>query len=290
MSRYIYSIVRCLPDPRTGEFVNIGAIAGDPTTGDWSLRQLSNLQRVRRFVDRPILETATGCLLKLYDEIERHQAALLEDTGEPLGEDWLERLHRDHRNIVQFSAPAPVIANDAQEALAFVFEHLIVDPVESPKHRSVTRHALQSQMRKAYQEAHLDERLVRAKVQLHVGAKLQSAMDFAIANGRVVQLTQTWSFRLAQVDEVPDRVKSWGYALGRFRDGEDARVVDALGNVSRIARDVDLEVVIAPPETPEETKAYEEAEQVFKNLGAEIHSSEDVAAISTKAAELAQSL
>ncbi|MFG1705884.1 DUF3037 domain-containing protein [Nonomuraea sp. M3C6] len=290
MSRYLYSIVRCLPDPKTGEFVNIGAIAGDPATGDWSLRQLSNLQRVRRFVDRPILETATGCLLKLYDEIERNQAALLEDAGEPLGEDWLDRLHHDYRNVVQFSAPAPVIADDAQDALAFVFDHLIVDPVESPKHRSVTRHALQSQLRKAYQEANIADHLVRSKVQLHVGARLQSPMDFAIANGRAVQLTQTWSFRLAQVDEVPDRVKSWGYAIGRFRDGEDARVVDAFGNVSRIAPDVDLEVVIAPPETPEEIKAYEEAEQVFENLRAEVHASQDVGAISARAAELARSL
>ncbi|GAA2204015.1 hypothetical protein GCM10009850_001350 [Nonomuraea monospora] len=289
MSRYIYSIVRCLPDPKTGEFVNIGAIAGDPTTGDWSLRQLSNLQRVRRFVDRPVLETATGCLLRLYDEIERNQAALVEDTGEPLGEDWLYRLHHDYRNIVQFSAPAPVIANDAHEALAFVFEHLIVDPVESPRHPSVTRHALQSQMRKAYQDANIAEHLVRTKVQLHVGAKLQSSMDFAIANGRVLQLTQTWSFRLTQVDEVPDRVKSWGYAIGRFRDGEEARVVDALGNVSLITPDVDLEVVIAPPETPAETKAYEEAEQVFENLGAKVHSSQEVGAVSAKAAELARS-
>ncbi|MEV0821135.1 DUF3037 domain-containing protein [Nonomuraea rubra] len=169
MSYYIYSIVRCLPEPRTGEFINIGAIAGDPTTGDWSLRRLSNLRRVRRFVDRPILKTATGCLLKLYDEIERNQAALLEDGGEPLSEDWLDRLHRDYRNIVQFSAPARVIANDAQEALAVVFEQLIVDPPESPEHRSVTRLALQSHMRRAYREAGIAEHLVRAEVQLHVG-------------------------------------------------------------------------------------------------------------------------
>ena len=39
MGRYVYSLVRCVPDPRTGEFVNVGAIAGDPFTGDWSVRQ-----------------------------------------------------------------------------------------------------------------------------------------------------------------------------------------------------------------------------------------------------------
>ena len=49
MSRYLYSIIRCLPDPQTGEFVNVGVIAGDPATGDWAVRRLSNIERIRRF-------------------------------------------------------------------------------------------------------------------------------------------------------------------------------------------------------------------------------------------------
>ena len=38
--RYVFSLVRCVPNPRTGEFVNVGAIAGDPESEDWSVRQV----------------------------------------------------------------------------------------------------------------------------------------------------------------------------------------------------------------------------------------------------------
>jgi hypothetical protein len=43
--RYVYSVVRYVPNPASGEFVNIGVIAGSDETGDWSLRQAGNQRR-----------------------------------------------------------------------------------------------------------------------------------------------------------------------------------------------------------------------------------------------------
>ncbi|MGI5269235.1 DUF3037 domain-containing protein [Nonomuraea sp. CA-218870] len=106
MSRFVYSIVRCLPDPHTGEFVNIGAVAVDPLAGRWAVRQLSDTDRIRKFVGGPALEAATSCLLALGEKSDQNQAALMEDEAEPLGEDWLAKPHRDHRNVAQFSEPA----------------------------------------------------------------------------------------------------------------------------------------------------------------------------------------
>ncbi|MFC3983010.1 DUF3037 domain-containing protein [Streptosporangium jomthongense] len=290
MSRYVYSIVRCLPDPRTGEFVNVGAVAGDPVTGDWTIRQISNLDRARKFAGTAALETAISQLIHLDEEIDRSRTALLEDHGEPLGEEWLLKLHRDHRNVVQFSEPAPLLAHSAEEALAFVFEHLIIDPVSASKHPSVTKRDLHRDLREAFRAALISEEYIRAKVQIHVGARVHTPVDFAIANGRVVQLTQTWSFRLAQVEDVPLQVKAWGYALERLRRGEDARVIDSLGRTSTISPDVDLQVVIAPPETRKQTEAFEESQQVFDTLYAHVHSLDEVQAVTSRAAELAQAL
>lgn len=289
MSRHVYSIVRCLPDPRTGEFVNIGAIAGDPDTGRWAIRQLSNTERIRRFAGGPALEVATSCLLALGEEIDRSHAAL-EDEGEPLGEGWLARLHRNHRNVVQFSEPAPILAGDPQEALAFVFDHLIIDPVAPSKEPHVTKYDLRRTLREAFRKAPIREDLVRAKVEIFVGQRVHAPVDFAIANGRAVQLTQAWSFQLAQVEDVPMKVKAWGYALERLRRGEEARVIDSVGQTSTINSDVDLHVVIAPPQTRQQREAFQEAQQVFQNLSADIHDLSDVTAVTTKAAELAQML
>ena len=44
---YFFSMLRFVPDPARGEFVNIGAIAGDEETQDWELRLISNLKRAR---------------------------------------------------------------------------------------------------------------------------------------------------------------------------------------------------------------------------------------------------
>ncbi|WP_066373872.1 DUF3037 domain-containing protein [Herbidospora mongoliensis] len=290
MSRYVYSIVRCLPDPRTGEFVNVGAIAGDPVTGDWSYRQLSNLERARKFAGRPAVEVVLGSLLDLDEQIDRHKEALRQDRGQLIPDNWLDRLHHDHRNVVQFSAPAPILADSAEDALAVIFEHMLIDPVATARQHSVTRYDLQRTMRQAFQRAEIPEDFVRPRVQIYVGEKLHSPVDFAIANGRVVQLSQAWSFRLAQVDEVPLRIKAWGYALQRLRSGDTARVIDSAGRVSEIDQHVDLQVMIAPPETSEQVAAFEEAQQVFRDVDAEVHLPAEVDELGLKAAELARRL
>ncbi|WP_436760424.1 DUF3037 domain-containing protein [Streptosporangium sp. V21-05] len=65
MSRYIYSIVRCLPDPRTGEFVNVGAVAGDPDTGDWAVRRLSNTDRIKKFAPPAAINVTDRFMVRL---------------------------------------------------------------------------------------------------------------------------------------------------------------------------------------------------------------------------------
>jgi hypothetical protein len=82
-------------------------------------------------------------------------------------------------------------------------------------------------------------------------------------------------------------VKAWGYALGRLRDGSDeARVVDSAVHASIVDRSIDLAVVIAPPKTPVQERVYDEAHTVFKQVGAQIDTLENVDAVGARAAEL----
>lgn len=128
LRRYVYSVVRCLPAPRTGEFVNVGAIAGDPASGDWAYRHLDTTERVRRFAGQSALAVALDYLRDLGERIDHSNAALRQGRSGSLPHNWLERLHRDHRNVVQFSIPAPVLADNSEEALAFVFAHVLAVP------------------------------------------------------------------------------------------------------------------------------------------------------------------
>ncbi|MEU6716025.1 DUF3037 domain-containing protein [Nonomuraea sp. NPDC046802] len=289
MSRYLYSIVRCLPDPRTGEFVNFGAIAGNPETGDWSIRQLSKVDRIRKFAGTQALEAAASFLFEVDAEIDQSRSGL-EEGLDPLGEKWLHDMHRNHRNVVQLSMPAPILADSAEEALEIVFTHLIIDPITEPRERPVTKYDLNRELRQAYCQAHVAESFVRPRAQIHIGAHVHSSIDFAVANGHTVQLTQAWSFRRAQLDDVSQQVKAWAYAMERLRGGEEARVVDTQNRISTIAHDVDLQVVIATPTTPEQVAAYDEAEQVFAGLNADVHPLEHVEAVGRRAAQLISNL
>ncbi|GAA0430547.1 hypothetical protein Acor_46260 [Acrocarpospora corrugata] len=285
MSRYIYSIVRCLPDPRTGEFMNVGAVVGDPVTGDWAIRQLSNTDRVRKFAGSSAFGAASEFIFNVGSQIDLSRQAL-EDGREPLGETWLARLHHDHRNVVQLSPPTPMVAQSAIQALDLIFDQMIIDRASESRQPQVTKYHLGRDLREAYRQANIADELVRTRAKIYVGSRVHYDLDFAIANGHAVQLTQTWSFRRKDLDEVSLQVKAWGYAMERLRDGDGARVEDSQGHRSTVDQSVDLQVVVAPPETPEQREVYQEAEEVFGNLHVGVHPVEEVNAIGVRAAEL----
>jgi len=52
----VYSLIRYVPDPARGEFVNVGAIAGSEDAGDWQVRQLQNPARARALGGRLTLD------------------------------------------------------------------------------------------------------------------------------------------------------------------------------------------------------------------------------------------
>lgn len=285
MSRYLYSVVRCVPDPRTGEFVNVGAIAGDPTTGDWLIRQVSNSSRVRKLADPSILAAVHGWIAWVGKQLDDQLILLDEGTGEPLGEDWLESLFQEHRNVVQLSKPAPIVADTSEEALSTVFDQMVIDP--SPRgYKFVTKHRVLSELRKAYRHALIEDKYVRSRVEIYVGDRVHSPVDFAVANGTVVQLTQAWSFQKATVADVSTQVKAWGYALQRVRDGDEARVLDGNHEPAAVESDVPIEVVVVGPKTPEQENIYGEALQVFADLDASVRQLEEAHEVGERAAAL----
>jgi len=285
MSRYLYALVRCVPNPRTGEFINMAAIAGRPDTGDWSVRQVGNESRVRKLAGAEELQAVHGFLTRVGLEIDKRQHLFEEGFGEPLGEDWLQQLYHDHRNVVQLSTPTPIVAENAEQALDIIFSRQIIDPV-SQQRNFITKHRVLAELRDAYTRAKIDNALIRPKVEIYVGGHVHAPVDFAIANGTAIQLTQGWSFQKASVDEVSTQVKAWGYALRLLRDGEDARVIGPDERLASVFHDVDLQAVIASPRTPQQVAVYEEANQVFTELDVSVHDLAAVDAVGIQAAKL----
>jgi Protein of unknown function (DUF3037) len=285
-SRYVYSLVRCVPDPRTGEFVNVAAIAGDPESDDWALRQVSSESRVRKLANIAALGAVHTFLARIGTAIDDFQTTLpLNPTDDLPGEGWLNRLYWDHRNVVQLSQPAPILAASAEEALDVLFARQIIDPVTDPRVKVVTKHGVLRALRGSYSRAGVQ---ARPRVELFVGDRVHTLVDFAVASDDyAVQLSQAWSFQGKEV--VSEQVKAWGYAIGRLREGEQAHVQD-VASVQDWGRavdpKVDVQVVVTDPTTQEQEDAFGEALQVFKQLEASILSIGQVDSVGQHASEL----
>jgi hypothetical protein len=179
-----------------------------------------------------------------------------------------------------------ILAESSAEALDVVFQHMIIDPA-SRQREYITKHRVISDLHIAYRRAEVSH-LVQSRVSLFVGDRVNSDVDFAVTRGHVYQLCQGWSFQRTGtgIDDLSSQVKAWGYALRSLRDGEPARVFGSHDQIARVDRDVDLQILFAPPRTREQQDVFEEARQVFSELRASVHALNEADMIGARAAEL----
>ncbi len=72
MTGFVYSLLRFAPNPATGEFVNLGAVAGSEATGEWGIRHVQNDQRARALSGSVPVSAFYEFYERLSDEIESH--------------------------------------------------------------------------------------------------------------------------------------------------------------------------------------------------------------------------
>jgi hypothetical protein len=284
--RFVYSVVRFVPDPARGEFVNIGAIVGSEESSEWQLRQIDNPVRARAIDDRRVLDVVWSFLDRVDRDIDEYETAterLLFD-GVELSEAWLERLFVDHRNVVQLSQPTPMIASSADEALDHVFEQLVIDPAQRT-YRFQKKHTALAAVRSAYREYGIRRGAnLRERVMLETGHH-QERFDFAVTNGHVLQLTQAWSFQVPDQELLAEQVKAWGWTVRDVQQhGATATLAD--GSTFGVEHDVDVEVVFVPPKPDQEAPALRDARNVFDELQVRQASVEEARQIGQRARDL----
>lgn len=253
---HFFSVIRFVPDPAKGEFVNIGAIAGNDETGEWELRLVSSPKRAKALDDRGVLPQATAFAIELQDNIEALDE--LAPNVEPMSTEFLARCSSEMQNIVQLTQPAPVVADSAESALEAVFEQLVLD--ETPKSFPFEKkHRALGAARNAY-KAHSISAAVKERASVRSGA-FDGSFDFAVHNGRAVQLVQCWSFQLPNQTDLAEQVKSWSWVVHELRKGGGA-ILGEEGEVE-IPSDLDIYSVVIPPVTDQPSSAYDEAEAAF---------------------------
>lgn len=263
--RYIYSLIRFVPDPARGEFVNVGAIVGSEESSEWQVRQVENPRRARAFDENGSLGAVWSFIDRVGAEVDNFEALTQSLFGPEvdLTEDWLWQLHADHQNIVQLSAPAPMVAESADDALESLFDLMVLDPAVQ-KHVFTKKNTALAALRRAYDELAITKGTRRRERVTLKTSHHSTLFDFAVTNGKAVQLTHAWSFQVPDQATLAEQVKAWAWTV---QDALSAggRVVTSVEEFD-LSTDVDIEVVYVPALTTGSAEAFLDAEYVFREL------------------------
>lgn len=268
---YQYWIVRYVPDPIRGEFVNIALLVGQDGR-DWAFRQVTNLQRATRLGGDPMiagywLRELKNMVTALNDRrtpSPDHLLRSLADSGENISAAVVGRLSARLNNAVQISNPYPIVAESANAGVSMLFDHLIADPQVQPRELFGARvgHYVAEQFRRALPEG--SHAVIRNRPHILVGAVPRTA-NFAVTDFEVEQITNTWSFNLADVDKVSTEIQAWVAHMNRLR--RKGGVLESKGRPPlTIPGDVQLRVVYEEPRLASSKPALQIAREVWSEV------------------------
>ena len=266
--RYDYWVIRYVPDPVRGEFVNIGVIAGQ---GDqWAYRRVNNLRRASRlggsasYTDS-FLRRIEAVIESRLDAVE----VLFPDESVPsFGRGDIEDLRVRMNNLVQLSEARPVLARSAEEAADLAFELMIVDSEADVNHRTRTR--VVHRLKDAFA---LRPELVRhvARRQVAAVGSQETGIDFAVRDGIVHQMSQVWAFDVKDTRTLQTQIQAWNYLLGLLRqDGGRLTPRNRIGDGVEIPSGVEINAVFAAPVTAAGEEQFEIAQDGWQRLGVEV--------------------
>ncbi len=267
MARYIYSVLRFVPNVASGEFVNIGAVAGCDVLSDWAVRTVSSHTRAKKLDDRHLLAKVFEHIGTIEDLCGSSDGTDTDDGDAAvilMNETMLQKVRSDWQNMVQLSEPTPIVADSADGALDAVFAQQIIDPGRKGRPYRTRKQAVAA-VWDAYEAANLVGILRSPSVR---PPRHPVNFDFAVANGKALQLVQTWSFEIPSASDLARDVRSWGWGVQELKDkGAMMTTEEESGKKVLVPANVDIQVVYIPPMTggPGE-RAWEEAQAVFEEI------------------------
>jgi hypothetical protein len=280
MGRYQYSVVRCVPEPRTGEFINVGAIAGSAEEGDWDARLVQSFRRAGRLCSAEQLGAASEFIAEvtqLFSEAEESSYALPES--------WLNEVWSEKRNVVQLSKPQIAVGANASEVLDFVFASQLID-LPKANRDFVSKSTLLTRLNRELKNQYLPPGQTTLERPALMVGHLRAPLDFAFGHDdHAVQITQAWSFQTGTVDDITTEGKAWGYVLQRLQDGYKAHIEGHAKSIG-LDGDVPVEVLLAGPRTAHQQEVFEEAAEVFDALGVTCYGEDDAPELVHHVAEL----
>jgi hypothetical protein len=281
--RYDYWVIRYVPDPIRGEFVNIGIVAGRGE--DWSFRRVGNLRRAARLGGSA---THTDSFLRRIEEsiesrLDAVEARIPAGHSFPFGKGEIEDLRVRMNNLVQLSDARPVLAATAREAAELAFELMIVESESDVQRRSRTQ--VVRRLRAAFDlHPELAHHVARSHL-ASVGSQ-ETGIDFAVRDGIVHQMSQVWAFDVKDTRTLQTQIQAWNYLLGLLRSDGGLLMPRRGRDGVTIPGDVDINAVFTAPVTSEGEVQFEIAEEGWRRLGVEIVPASDADSVIEEAERL----
>ncbi|WP_372719372.1 DUF3037 domain-containing protein [Novipirellula sp.] len=216
MPKYKYSVIRFVPSPVRGEFVNLGVIIGSDQTGEWLIEVVGSKSRASRLDDDKVLPLLATDLERLQTTIESYSEPEIFESGVELSEDWLAGLSRNSRNLLQFSHPNAVVAEGLSQAFEKLWGRLIVESIPT-KRNSMTKASVTAKYVTALTNSRLDSSHMKRRVKLET-SKTHANIDVAVHNGVVKDITQCWSLQIKAAEPLLNEIKAWGWTIKTLRD------------------------------------------------------------------------
>ena len=287
---YQYWLIRYVPDTIRGEFVNVGVLVGEDG-GDWAIRRVRSFRRANRLGGDAA--QAEAWLSEFEQRIADHHLPPLYSLdgreNESVSSGWVRSRQDRLNNSIQISSPRPVEASSASEGVELLFALLVTESTVSP--RSYSRQRLVSDLRGHYL-GDADSRVrqsLRTRPRAVVGRQ-QGTFDFAVAESRVNQLTQVWSFDIKDLDRLDQEVRSWNYLVSLIREeGGEVPSDNLLLESLAIEPSVPVRVVYQVPSGNRARDHFYAAKEGWDRLDILSYPSDQMDAVSNEASLLLQS-
>lgn len=271
MAKYHYSVIRFVPSPVRGEFVNLGLLIGSDQTGEWLIEVVGSKTRAAKLDDDNLLPMVVTDLQRLQSTVESYAEPDMFDPRVELSESWLLELSRDSRNQLQFSHPNAVLAENIGAAFEKLWGRLVVESLPT-RRSSMTKATVTARYLAALDKLQLNRKHLKKRVTLET-SRSHTNIDIAVHNGVVKEITQCWSLQIKSAEPLLNEIKAWGWTIKTLRE-QGGRILTNKAEL-QVPNDVHVGVIYAGSEDKDVVK---EAMDVFNDsqIGANVATVEDV--------------